>query len=378
MRRWRLFVGAILLAIGCTIFALTRCGSVIEAKFNRGKSFDFANPPCHATVSVPLAQFVDIRYLGAGGVYIGLGNDAVLMGPFFSNPGLLTAAFGKFKSNDKRIRHHLHDVPLANVKAIVVGHSHYDHIADIPVVAAEHTSTALIFANEYGVKMLNAYPSLRSRTREVKIGQPIRILNESGQEVIRIYPVVSDHAPQLCKWRRWPCEFANCKTEQAWTTAFNEHRINKFCGGQTFAFVIDFMKGDRIAYRLYYNDAAAEAPLGIPPISLTVEHPYDVAIICVASYDFVNGYPEQLVSSLDPRHLIYIHYEDFFSRSENHWHFAPLLTNGRANAFFDRLAHIDYRTPAVAPVRVPCGVSSDRWTMPVPGSQILFDMEQAP
>jgi len=67
------------------------------------------------------------------------------------------------------------------------------------------------------------------------------------------------------------------------------------------------------------------------------------------------------------------HYENFFSRSEGRWRFGPLLTNSKANAFFQRLRRIDYQTDPLPPVTKPCGVAADRWTMPVPDGQMIFD-----
>jgi len=353
---------------------LTRCGSVIQGDYaSDGQPFDFAKPRCSASAVDPTLTQVDIRYLGAGGVYIGWGPDAIMTGPFFSNPGVLRAAFGKYESDTERVRLHLRRVPVQKVRAILIGHSHYDHIGDIPVVAQEHTPASLIYANATGVSMLSAYPPLRPRLRTVRRNEPIVIRDAGSQEVMRIYPVPSDHAPQICRWRGWPCEFANCRPEAAWSKPFEEHRLSEFCGGDPFAYVIDLLQEGEVKYRIYYNDAAAQPPLGVPDTAFTGPRPYDIAIICMPSYDFVRDYPETLLAYLKPRHLIVGHYENFFSRSEGRWRFVPLLTNSKANAFFQKLQRIDYQTDPLPPVTKPCGVSADRWTMPVPDGQIIFD-----
>jgi L-ascorbate metabolism protein UlaG (beta-lactamase superfamily) len=353
---------------------LTRCGSVIQGNYTSdGQPFDFAHPRCiAATVEPPLTQ-VDIRYLGSGGVYIGWGHDAIMTGPFFSNPGVFGAAFGRFESDRERIRLHLRNIPVQKVRAILMGHSHYDHIGDIPVVSQEYAPASLIYANASGVNMLVAYPALRKRLHTVRTNEPILIRDADNREVMRIYPVPSDHAPQLCRWRGWPCEFAHCGQASAWSTPFDEHRMSDFCGGQPYAYVIDLIHEGEVKYRIYYNDAAAQPPLGVPDAAFTGPRPYDIAIICLPSYDFVRDYPEALLSYLKPRHLILGHYENFFSRSEGHWRFVPLLTNSKANAFFQRLQQIDYQADPLPPVTKPCGVSADRWTMPVPDGQMIFD-----
>ncbi|HEV7237618.1 MAG TPA: hypothetical protein VGQ36_00130 [Thermoanaerobaculia bacterium] len=373
-RKRVLFALAFRVVVGLLLVGfLARCGSVIQGEYAAdGKPFDFADPPCSAVSGEPPPTSVDIRYTGSGGVYIGWGGDALMFGPFFSNPGLLTAAFGKFRSDEERVRRHLHGIPLSKVRAIVTGHSHYDHIGDVPLVARDHIPKAALYTNAAGTNMLSAYPDLRARLHTVQAGRPIAITDANGAEVIRVYPVLSDHAPPVCRCRRWPCEYANGPVTKPWTKPFHEHWARDFGGGETYAYVIDLIRDGEVRYRIYYNDAAAQHPLGIPDAAAIAQRPYDIAILCMASYDFVDGYPDVLLSSIKPRHIIISHYENFFSRSEGHWRFAPLLTNGKANAFFGRLKRIDYQNDPLPAAKKPCGVSTDRWTMPVPDAQVLF------
>jgi ribonuclease BN (tRNA processing enzyme) len=77
------------------------------------------------------------HYLGAGGWMIRRGNDAVLLAPFFSNPGMIPLALGA-DSNPRIVTQHMQRVhdDLPYVRAIVAGHAHYDHIMDLPTVFA--------------------------------------------------------------------------------------------------------------------------------------------------------------------------------------------------------------------------------------------------
>jgi L-ascorbate metabolism protein UlaG (beta-lactamase superfamily) len=376
MRRGRrnilIVCGSVSLLVIAALF-VARCGSVISGDFTGdGKAFNFREPSCKAAFTPPPADAVDVRYLGSGGIYLGWHGNVVLLGPFFSDPGVVAAQFCKLQYDTARIADHLQNVAPASVRAILLGHSHYDHIGDIPIVARQYAPGALIYTNLTGTRMLAYYPDLRARTREVKEAQPIQIMDSSGKVVMNIHAVPSDHAPQLCKWRHWPCDFADCQVKDNWTTPFEQHNLRDFCGGDPFAYVIDLIEDGKIRYRIYYNDAAATAPRGIPTGELLTEHPYDLAIICMASYDFVDEYPRALLSKITPRHVILSHYENFFSKSERRWEFVPLLTDAKAGTFMRDLRNGHTITKPLPPTNKVCGPSTREWTMPVPGEQMLF------
>jgi hypothetical protein len=142
-------------------------------------------------------------------------------------------------------------------------------------------------------------------------------------------------------------------------------RLRDLRNGQTYAYEIDLMNGSEVAHRIYYNDAAAAEQPGVP------DGPFDLAIICMASYDFVRGYPESLLARLRPHHVLISHYEDFFVKQKtNSWSFAPLLTDRKANRFIERMK--DLVNDPRPPTNNVCGVKTDRWSMPVPGETLVF------
>jgi len=333
------------------------------------RPFDYAHPPCTASLRPAQPDEVDLRYLGAGGIFLGWRGTAVLFGPFFSNPSLLANLFGNYHHDRERIAAHLRGVPLASVRAIVTGHSHYDHLGDVPVVAAM-APEAGIYVNSTGTAMLGAYSSLQQRLHAVRPEEPFTIADAGGAAAIRIRPVASDHAPQLCRSRRWPCNISACRVEQPWTSDFENQAPRDFCGGDTFAYVVDFLDGDgRVAFRLYYNDSAPEAPRGVPAGDGV---PYDVAILTVASYFHVHGYPEAVLAGVRPRYALLTHYEDFFSKSEGRWRFVALLSAKKAKRFVERAVSSGTISGELAPEPPVCGAAGAGWTMPVPGEQMRF------
>lgn len=160
-----------------TILLLTGCGHVIRPEFapNYGKRFDFQRPPCRLSPQPVLKEDeVGIRYFGAGGLYIEWRGTALMMAPYFTNPGLFRVLRGPLGSDAHDLEFGLSGMDLSRVRAIAAGHSHYDHIGDLPVLATKHISGAPIYVNRTGPThsplpfLLIA--STRSKTRTIGSG----------------------------------------------------------------------------------------------------------------------------------------------------------------------------------------------------------------
>jgi hypothetical protein len=83
--------------------------------------------------------------------------------------------------------------------------------------------------------------------------------------------------------------------------------------GQTLAFVIDFLDdAGKPAYRVFYQDAPTDAPIGHVPAPVLAEKPVDVALLCVGSSDAVADQPGAILANVQPRFALSGHWEDFF------------------------------------------------------------------
>jgi L-ascorbate metabolism protein UlaG (beta-lactamase superfamily) len=347
-------------------------GSIIRKEFltNDTGDFDFRRPHCPARPARP-PNAVEICHLGSGGMSVGWGDDVVLLGPYFSRPGnTIAAQFGRVRFDDARIAAGMRPFERRNVRAIMTGHSHFDHLADVPHVALGHAPSAVVYTNASGVNMLAAYPRIDARSMAQSVGQWVRIPGSA----IRFMPIASDHAPQLCRLNRWPCTYATGEVDKPWTSDWTEQHYRDLRGGKTYALVIDLLnENDTVRFRIYYNDAAATPPKGIPADELT---PVDLAVVCMASYDFVDGYPEKLLRALQPRHVVVSHFDDFFENQDGAWTFVPLLSDKKANGFMAlmRDALSNASTPPRPPVTPVCGPMTERWSMPVPGWPLYFSV----
>jgi len=64
--------------------------------------------------------------------------------------------------------------------------------------------------------------------------------------------------------------------------------------GMPFAFVIDLLDddGERVAFRIHYQDAASDEQEGWPPQALVDARPVDLAVLCMPSSWKVKRYPK--------------------------------------------------------------------------------------
>lgn len=375
-RRHPIILTALLALLALVAVAGSGCGHVIRGEFapnHYGREFDFRRPGCRAAQrpAVKEGEDVFVRYLGAGGLYLEWQGNALLTAPFFSNPGRLRALGGRLGSNRVRIDGGLKGMDLRDVRAILVGHSHYDHLADVPDVAERFCPKAKIFVNRAGAHMLAALDPLQGRV--VSLEDPrtddwIPLRDDQGRELpIRFRAVETSHAPMF-----WHLPWSPGEVEKAWTGGWDRRRLRQLRAGRSFAFVIDLMSPitREVRFRLYYQDAASPEGIGNP--DLGDGRPYDLAVLCMASFQYVKNHPGGILHDLQPRHVLVTHYEDFFRDPRKPLRFVPLLTNRAANEFLGRVRTSLQRVERVGPADAVCGPSSLDATMPLPGEWLRF------
>lgn len=94
--------------------------------------------------------------------------------------------------------------------------------------------------------------------------------------------------------------------------------------GSPLAFLIDFLDPadpERIAFRVYYQDAASRPPLGYSALADINEHDVDLAAVTVPGREgyreSVDKYPAGLLRHTRAHHALLVHYEDFFRPVRN-------------------------------------------------------------
>lgn len=372
---------------------LAGCTHVIEPgiAFEPGSGrYDFCEPQrcsgSRVAADPEAGDQVTIRYLGAGGLFVGWRGEAVLIGPFFSNPGRLRVLAGDIRWRADDVRRALAPHSGVEVGAILAGHSHYDHIGDLPVIAEEHAERARLFLNRSGVAALKPYPDLVARTRELEAieNRWTRLEDAKGTLLpFRLLALPSDHAPHAAGLLVMDGETRPLGREWPKT------RYWKLKTGRTYAFILDLLDDSGAAggeppvrFRILYQDAASTGLAAALPGALAGGPPVDLAVLCMPSAHLVPPYPERVLRESKPAHALIIHYEDFFRPWGRSAPFAPFLTRARAESFLKRADGVLQSVPPARPVvpkaGVPgpgtlCGPHTERWTMPLVGEWLVFE-----
>ena len=260
-------------------------------------------------------EAVRLVYLGSGGWIMEHGEEMVLAGPLFTNPGVLRTGLLGITSDTVEVNRHMSvydaEYDVSRASAIVVGHAHYDHLMDVPQVARRFAPGAEIVGSRTTKNILGTWSGMADRVRVVNDSagdqRTVGAWLEYGDRT-RVMALRSQHAPHFDGYTLYRGTRDTPMTEEpSWAT--------EWVAGETFAYLIDFMSvqdPDSVAFRIYYQDAVAAPPIGFAPDVLISERPVDVAILVPATFDQVDWHPEAFVQNLQPRWVVLGHWEDFF------------------------------------------------------------------
>lgn len=258
---------------------------------------------------------VGVTYLGSGGFVIRHGGDAILTAPFLSAPRapqLLLPLRSNRARVDSLVREWVRDTGA--VRAVLVGHAHYDHVLDLPYIFQRWLTNPAVQA--YGSRAL-AYTFAADRGFRPRI----HVVEDSagtarseggwfGVPGFRFMPLRSDHAPHLLsRVHLLPRRLRRPLPYRPWW-------ILSYAQGTTLAYLVDVTDASgKVVFRLHYQDAASTPPRGYPPAAELARQPVDLAIVCGAAFAQVRGYPDSLLAAMRPRHVVVGHWEDFLLRN---------------------------------------------------------------
>lgn len=255
-------------------------------------------------------QTIQIKYMGAAGFLIKKGDSGVLTAPFFSNfsiPELALPISPRIDVIDRLYP----DITDEEVKGILVGHSHYDHLIDLPYIAEKYHKSSKIYCSKTAESLLLSVDEYRpDKNRLVDVTGDMEIpMRSKGtwlwieENKIKILPIKSSHSSHI-----FGIKFYNGKLYKPLREA--PKYAHDWVEGQTIAYFIDFVENGETIYRVYFQDAASEAPMGLP---FDDGVKVDTAILCVGGFTEAENYPDYIVKNLKPDNVILGHWEDFFS-----------------------------------------------------------------
>ncbi len=341
-----------------------------------------------STGEPPADEGLQVRFLGVGGFSLRYRDALVLSPPMYSNPDVLAVEFGDIAADPARVAAFLEPGSLGDTSAILVGHAHYDHLLDVPLLWAQ-TEAATIYGNT------------SVRNLMLAAGVPERAV-----------VAVDDPAVALADMRMCPddmCTGLAAGTEGAWIelpgararALCSEHpdqifgivhfapgcvdtvpmplptAADQWREGATMAFLVDFFEpGTRtIAFRVYVQDAPTNAPLGFPHDSLLDEQPIDLAVLNVGSWENVTDHPGAFIAAAAPRYVLGGHWEDFFRPQDQPLQPIPLQAPPED---FDAAALAALGDEPEAPVLVDGAPMQARYYRPVPGTDFVFPRRDSP
>ena len=281
---------------------------------------------CDTTRGGPCRGDVAITFLGVGGFLIRAGDDAIMTAPFFSRARLTRVAIPvlfRISSDTAVVDEQLHkllgaraDTELAHVHAVLVGHSHYDHMLDLPYIMRAYTPTARLIGGMTTKRILMGDPWMRRHADQIdsialtEAATPWRVGKwvPGGGGRFRVMALRTGHAPN----------FLNITIAPGHADRDYDHLPRTAWGwklGDPYAYLVDVLDDSaRVVFRLLYQDAAAKATdVLLPPLPPGDARPVDVAIICAGNFEKVDDYPTLLNGALHPRVVIVGHWENFFN-----------------------------------------------------------------
>lgn len=272
--------------------------------------------PATAPSPSPAPGAVKIQYLGSGGYLVRRGDDVVLFGPQYSNPGLPEVVFDQQIRTDRALVDSLLPKDADQAKAIVIGHAHYDHLLDTPYIANTHATTAKVYGS---ATMKNLISSVVDPARIIDVAPeaanhtPVKI-----NDHVRLWPIKSQHSDQT-RLEFWPLGID--LPVHMWRGEVSEPQplpatASGWAEGEVYAYLLDFLDdAGKVEFRVYYQDSATDKPIGYPwgggapPDGKSI----DVTLICVGGdFENIKDHPGGIIRATKPRFLVLGHWENFF------------------------------------------------------------------
>ena len=120
----------------------------------------------------PGSSGVNFRWLGTNGWEISFGNKTILLDPWISRTD---AGYFRDQPNPDTpltLEASLIDQHISRADQILIGHGHYDHIADVPYIAKK--TSAMVLGSESHINMLRAYGLPEAKLVPCKGGECIQ------------------------------------------------------------------------------------------------------------------------------------------------------------------------------------------------------------
>jgi len=237
---------------------------------------------------------VSLRWLGVAGFSISDGGTALLQDPYLSRPGLLKCLFRRYRPDAEILSRFLEpDGPapeIANARALLIGHSHFDHLGDAAWLALR--IGASVVGSRTTEAIARGYGLPASQIRRAEPGDRIR----EGPFEIRV--VESRHAGVLFGKVPMPGEVSDPPRRPIHVLSFKLGGIRDH-----------LISHEPSGLRIYVTSSASVHP---PALEALRGEGIEVDALLAATRGRDEAYARTLVEVLRPRLVIPHHHDNLF------------------------------------------------------------------
>lgn len=221
-----------------------------------------------------------LEWLGTAGFRLEAEGEILLVDPYLSRLSIGQCLIGAVKPDKDLLKQH-----FPKARAILVGHSHFDHALDVPFIAA-HTG-AQVYGARSTVNFCLASGLSASQVTEIRPG----MFFENGP--FRVQVIGGEHG-KLIRGKTVPYagDIESCESVPTTVTGFKCGQVNWFhvqAGGQSFM-----------------HHGSAELSTDTPTFTV------DNLLTCVAGWHYAEALHTRLLRHFNPGRIFICHYDNFF------------------------------------------------------------------
>ncbi len=229
---------------------------------------------------------IRLRWLGTAGFVIEHDGFTLLIDPYLTRASMLACLRAPLSSDAAAVRR----FAPPRVDAIVAGHTHFDHVLDVPAIAK--ATGARVFGSRSCATLCRLEGVPEDQIVDVEaMRSPRAIRAEVGPFDLRFVP--SCHSAFFFGRIPGPGDISDCEQVPLATTHYR-------CGA---VFGVDV----RVAGRRIYHLGSADLLDGWP------ERDVDLLLLCVAGWTTTERFVPRVMSALRPGAILLSHWDNFFS-----------------------------------------------------------------